>query len=204
MGALAGAAAQQCPGGLDGLSFVNIALTWICILRRSNNRIGRIRGFIGVLDAIEILHVGNSSRHIFARNHLIPERGFPLIVSIKGNGLGIAVNNLNAFCTQRFLHTVGCHTKANRHPQQAVGSGLIHVVRNRSAVNAVILHASFGTSIVSMVVSAVGAGDGLLVSGGQTGTGLEAEVRGVCLRGVIAGVSIIVGIAVGVKDNDTA
>ena len=55
-----------------------------------------------------------------------------------------------------------------------------------------------------MVIRAVGACDLRLVSGGQTGTGLEAEVRGVCLRGVIAGVSIIVGIAVGVKDNDTA
>ena len=57
-----------------------------------------------------------------------------------------------------------------------------------------------------MIVGAVGSGDTLLVSSGQTGAGLQADVGGVCLGYkilIVIGV-IVICIAMGVEEYDTA
>ena len=202
VGARGARGGEQRVGGLDRLQGVNIAVAGIDILGGHDDRErcvvvarggdGGVAG--GIVPLADLaLHCGNGIGDGLAGDHGVEEGSLPLIIVCKADGLGVAVDDLDALLAQRLLQAVGRHTEANCHPEQAVGGGFGHVVGDGGAVDLVVLHRAVGAGVVGVVVGVVG--------GGDAGAALQAQVRGG--RGVVVAVGVV-GAAVAVEDDDGA
>ena len=146
--------------------------------------------------------------------HCGPKVLFVFVVAGEGDGLGVAVNDLDALFSQRRINAVRRHAEANWHPKHTVRGVFRHVVGNYRTVHAVDRAAA--TSVTECVlVSPEGACDGFLIFGGQPGARRQRKVGGVRLGNAVidifAGIVgvfiaqrlVVVRDAVGVKDHDS-
>ena len=145
--------------------------------------LGLLNGVSGGLAVLDVAHDGLDA----------------LQLALEGDGLGVAVDDLNALGAQAGEHLVGGHAQADAHVEHGVGGVLIHVGGNAVAVDVGVAGALHG-----VVVGAVGAGVGSGVGGGDAAVGGQAEVGGVGAGGVVAVGAGVVGGAVGVEDDQAA
>ena len=208
-GGRTGTGVDELVGRVNSLHCINLALAGIGILVGNNDGECSVlclslRLRIACISGVPVtagcgLHVRDSSSHIGACLHLVPEVGLVLVVAGEGNGLRIAVNNFTACCTHGGLDTCGSHAQADSHPQDGAGSSLAHVVLDSGAVYAV-----SGAAVKCMVIGAVGTGNSSHIGAGDAGGGLQAQVGGICTSGVVAVAVVVVSGAVGVEDHDAA
>ena len=200
---------EQGPQRVRDLDHVHVPVAEIGILRGGDdgesNMVGnRLAVGIAAVGGIPVavglgLHVGAGFRHGVVLAHVGPEEAFELVVAGEGDGLGVAVHDLSAAVVEGGFQTVGSHTEADSHPDQAVGGGAVHVVGDGGAVHSPVAAAK----AEGMIVGAKFALGGGLVRRGNAGAGGQAEVGGVGLGGVVIP-SVIVGGSVGVEDHDAA
>ena len=198
---------QKPPGGVDRLRPVHVAVAGIDVLGRGDDRIGGRGGFIGVADADRALGGGERLGDVLVIEQAAGDGEHIVFLTGKGDGLGVAVDDLHAFRAQRGGYAVRRHTEADAHIEHIVGRVGVHMVRDDRAVDAVefagVDHVGID-GVVALVRRLVVRGIQQRLDGGHTArTGVEPEVRGVRLRGVVAAAGIVRA-AVRVEEYETA
>ena len=190
--------AEEGPGGVDGLRLIDVAVAGIGILGGGDDRPCGTAAGVGVGDADGSLHVGDCGRHVVAVLDGGVEGVHVVHITGEGDGLGVAVDDLDALVAKAVFHLVGGHAEADAHVEVAVGRVVGHVVGDAGTV-----YVGGVAAADAVVVSAVGAGLCLGILGSDAGGGGQAKVGAVGAGGVVSAGGIVGG-AVGVEHDQAA